>query len=129
MTDLCWKTNDTVYTILVTIGIALVAFGGYGVGYQRGAASVVMPVLDPIKDFGAVCDGKNNDTMAFEGAMRVGSNHGLTVQIPNNCTVGTLVAPSTSKTALLPHPDKDLHPDNRGSSISIICDGCLGDGK
>ena len=90
-------TQTTRYLIGLAILMLVIPWITFYVGYEKGAASVVMPVLDPIKDFGAVCDSKNDDTMAFENATKVGANHGLAVQVPNNCTVSNLFAPSSSE--------------------------------
>ena len=90
--------QTTRYLIGLAILMLVIPWITFHVGYEKGAASVVMPVLDPIKDFGAVCDGKNDDTNALGNAMKVGSNHGLAVQLPNNCVTRNILAPSTSET-------------------------------
>ena len=48
--------------------------------------------IDPHK-FGAVCDGKNNDTAALNTTLWVASKLTWPMMLPPNCTVSSLIVP------------------------------------
>lgn len=94
------KTTSGLLLCFIFLGcLSAVYFTGRHIGYDAGVASIVILPLDPKLDFGAVCDGKNDDTLAFIQATKVARRIGWAVTIPDGCVAGyNFFVPSTSGT-------------------------------